>query len=384
MRLAGAKYHRLPVGVPFHLDAGPQILSVVFRNDFSHGKEDRNLYLDRYELARVGDSPAADARARQDRRHRPADRAHADPAAGDDHPQFAPALAAERRPARRRADAPVRLTILYPAEGAPVYGADAVVARVSGAVGAARPAWVDLIVDGQPQGVRLLGPAAATRHAGISRSSPGSSPPARTGSPCARSTPPARATDSPAQTRQRAGSSAVHARTVRARRVFARPPGLRARAARTRRRADPRRERVAQQPARFQLRDARRAGRPAHGLPEVPAHRRRIPGRPPARWPSGSAATTRCARGSPPGPRTISPPGSTRPRPRRSGTSTSISAAWASRRSPTCSASARTARRCSPISTRKRATPASSTKTTRARSWNCTRSACTAATSRPT
>ena len=58
VRLTGSKYHRLPVGTPIHLDAGPQILSVVYRNDFNHGKEDRNLYLDRYEIARVGDSPA--------------------------------------------------------------------------------------------------------------------------------------------------------------------------------------------------------------------------------------------------------------------------------------------------------------------------------------
>ena len=38
---------------------------MVFRNDFQHGKEDRNLYLDRYEIARVGDSRRPSARTRQ-------------------------------------------------------------------------------------------------------------------------------------------------------------------------------------------------------------------------------------------------------------------------------------------------------------------------------
>ncbi len=48
----------------------------------------------------------------------------------------------------------------YPAEGASVFGADAVVARVPGG-GMTRPAWVDILVDGQPQGVRSQSPSPA-------------------------------------------------------------------------------------------------------------------------------------------------------------------------------------------------------------------------------
>ncbi len=159
VRLAGAKYHRLPVGGPIHLDAGPQVLSVVFRNDFQHGKEDRNLYLDRYEIARVGDTAAP-----------PPAPGKGPPVAQTHAPQPQPPATSilnsptpmQTGTAPAAADAPPRLSILYPAEGASVYGADAVVARVSGAVGLSRPAWVDLVIDGQPQGVRVLGPAVAT------------------------------------------------------------------------------------------------------------------------------------------------------------------------------------------------------------------------------
>lgn len=157
VRLAGAKYHRLPVGTPIHLDAGPQFLTVVFRNDFNHGKEDRNLYLDRYEIARVGDTaapPPAPGKGPQ-----PVQVRQPQPPATSILNSPTPA---QTGTAPVAADAPARLSILYPAEGASVHGADAVVARVSGAVGASRPAWVDLVIDGQPQGIRLLGPAAAT------------------------------------------------------------------------------------------------------------------------------------------------------------------------------------------------------------------------------
>lgn len=57
-RLATEGWHRLPVGPPITLEAGPQMLTVVFRNDFASGKSDRNLALDRYELARVGGAAA--------------------------------------------------------------------------------------------------------------------------------------------------------------------------------------------------------------------------------------------------------------------------------------------------------------------------------------
>ena len=132
VRLAGNKYHRLPVGTPVHLDAGPELLTVEFRNDTNVGKEDRNLFLDRYELVRVGDSlPEAAPAPKTARVPVPAAPL---PAFSAEPPDFRP-------------------TIAYPANGASIFGADAVVARIPGG-GVVRPAWVDLLVDGQPQGVR--------------------------------------------------------------------------------------------------------------------------------------------------------------------------------------------------------------------------------------
>ncbi len=59
-RLADGDWHRIPIGRPIRLGAGAQTLTVRFLNDFANGKNnDRNLYLDRYELVRVSaDSPA--------------------------------------------------------------------------------------------------------------------------------------------------------------------------------------------------------------------------------------------------------------------------------------------------------------------------------------
>lgn len=53
-RLAAVDWHRTPVGLPLRLDAGERRLVVQFRNDFARGQTvDRNLFLDRFELARV-------------------------------------------------------------------------------------------------------------------------------------------------------------------------------------------------------------------------------------------------------------------------------------------------------------------------------------------
>jgi len=58
-RLFDKGWHRVPVGRPVRLDAGPHMLTVYFLNDFHvPNAADRNLYLDRYEVARV-DAPAA-------------------------------------------------------------------------------------------------------------------------------------------------------------------------------------------------------------------------------------------------------------------------------------------------------------------------------------
>lgn len=54
-RLVSETWHRVPVGRPVALEAGARTLTVLFMNDFYAEKlADRNLYLDRFELARVG------------------------------------------------------------------------------------------------------------------------------------------------------------------------------------------------------------------------------------------------------------------------------------------------------------------------------------------
>ncbi len=157
-RLSSDKYHRVPVGGPVFLKDGWQMLTVRFINDFSVGKEDRNFFLDEYEIARVGDAPtAASAAAAPATVGAPASAnlAAAVATAAAKVDATAPA-AAQPAPAYRPG-------ILYPANGASVFGVDAVVARVAngGGNGPAAPAWMDVIVDGQPQGVRTAKSAGA-------------------------------------------------------------------------------------------------------------------------------------------------------------------------------------------------------------------------------
>ena len=142
VRLASPKYHRLPVGGRFPLTAGPQLLTLAYRNDFNVGKEDRNLYFDRFELVRVGDTPPAP------------------PAEPKPKPAAGPVLAAQpthlNPPPAAAPDAPAppppKLTLLYPAGNANVFGADAVVARYA----SPEPmSWIDVLVDAQPQGLRI-------------------------------------------------------------------------------------------------------------------------------------------------------------------------------------------------------------------------------------
>lgn len=55
-QLVHNRWHRVILGRPFSLEAGPQILTLLFQNDFYvQALSDRNLYLDRYELLRVED-----------------------------------------------------------------------------------------------------------------------------------------------------------------------------------------------------------------------------------------------------------------------------------------------------------------------------------------
>jgi hypothetical protein len=139
VRLTGAQYHRAPVGTPIHLDAGPQMLTLQFKNDFFEGKQDRNLYLDRYELMRVGDSPP------------PAGGGLAQGALLPRKPGLLPPAPLGEAAAAAAPTALPQLSILYPANGAEVYGADAVVARAIG--GLERPDWVDVAIDGVLQRV---------------------------------------------------------------------------------------------------------------------------------------------------------------------------------------------------------------------------------------
>ena len=152
-RLSGAKYHRTPLGRPFHLDAGWQILTVRFLNDFNANKEDRNLYLDTCEIARVGALPTTPATNAPIGAPAPVNLAAAAATA------TANAAATTPFPPAAGTTAEYHPAILYPANGARVFGADAVVARVTG--GGDRllpPAWVDILLDGQPQGVRVASP----------------------------------------------------------------------------------------------------------------------------------------------------------------------------------------------------------------------------------
>jgi uncharacterized protein (DUF1800 family) len=149
VRMVGNKYQRLPIGAPIGLEAGPQVLTVQFKNDFSAAKEDRNAYLDRYELVRVGDSAPAPAPADKKKPDQPAAEKPAPP------PAMLPVAASGPNPAPPVP--PPRLNVLYPANGAEVFGVDAVVARTAGNTPLA---WADLLIDGQPQGLRCQNPPA--------------------------------------------------------------------------------------------------------------------------------------------------------------------------------------------------------------------------------
>ncbi len=156
VRLASGKYHRMPVGTPVHLDAGPQVLTLQFKNGFGQGKESRKFYFDRYEIQRVGETAAdyaGPATALNPTASLPRD---ASPLAASAAAQAmalinAPSVAS-LLPA---VDAPPRLGILYPANGAMAYDADAVVAF---AANGARLVWADLLIDDQPQNLRRLNP----------------------------------------------------------------------------------------------------------------------------------------------------------------------------------------------------------------------------------
>lgn len=150
-RLTGTKYHRIPVGGPVHLKTGWQMLTVRFANDFAVGKEDRNLYLDRYEIARVGDGSGATVIT-------PGTTAPVNLSAAVATASARAASAAPMAPTFQTSSE-YHPGVLYPANGANVFGVDAVVARVTGGSTLIPPAWVDVVVDGQPQGVRGVSPA---------------------------------------------------------------------------------------------------------------------------------------------------------------------------------------------------------------------------------
>ena len=154
VRVSSSRYERIPVGEPVRLESGPRMFSVVYRNDFNHGKEDRNVYFDRWEVARVGDLPPLpppdSSKGNDHHRANQPPMLAANPAAGllPKPPDF-PALA----------PLPPAVDVLYPPSNARVYGLDAAVARLADV--AARAAWVDLLIDDQPQGERMQGPALA-------------------------------------------------------------------------------------------------------------------------------------------------------------------------------------------------------------------------------
>jgi uncharacterized protein (DUF1800 family) len=150
VRLPGSKYERVPIGTPIHLDAGPQVLTVQFKNGFGAAHENRNLFLDTYELAQV-DEGASAADPAQPGAVTQAKSPAQPPPSGLHNPGPAvpvPALTAASTP---------ELNILYPANGAGLFGADAVVVQVSG--GTAHVDTADLLIDGRLQDVALRNPA---------------------------------------------------------------------------------------------------------------------------------------------------------------------------------------------------------------------------------
>jgi uncharacterized protein (DUF1800 family) len=156
VRVVGSKYGRVPVGQPVYLDAGPQILTVQFKNGFGGGKENRDLMLDRYEIAWVDGGPPTSVTPANPGRIAATAQAH--PAmpglAGSLHnqPPVAPL------PELTGAAIP-QLNVLYPANGAGVFGADAVVVQPAGDTSTIDQ--VDVLLDGQLQHVALR-PASAS------------------------------------------------------------------------------------------------------------------------------------------------------------------------------------------------------------------------------
>ncbi|MBV9127884.1 MAG: DUF1800 family protein, partial [Verrucomicrobia bacterium] len=152
-RLVHAGWHRLPLGAPVKLDAGPAVLTVQFKNDFAHGKEDRNLYLDRFELMRIDGSAEETGK--------PAGVVLINNNVAAPSPPASPS----QTPVLNRNPPPSALAValLYPRNGQDIFGTDAVIARVNANAGSgdatARPlAWADVLLDGQPLGVRLENP----------------------------------------------------------------------------------------------------------------------------------------------------------------------------------------------------------------------------------
>jgi uncharacterized protein (DUF1800 family) len=147
VRVVGSKYGRVPVGHPIFLDAGPQILTVQFKNGFGGGKENRDLMLDRYEIAWVDAGPPAPANSGRLAAPAPVHPAVAGLAGGlHIQPPVAPL------PELTGAAIP-QLNVLYPANGANVFGADAVVVQPAGDASAIDQ--MDVLLDGQLQHVAL-------------------------------------------------------------------------------------------------------------------------------------------------------------------------------------------------------------------------------------
>ena len=124
VRVSSSAYERIPVGAPVRVEGGPRMFSVVYRNDFNHGKEDRNVYFDRWELARVGDLPPEPPKANNDHpQARPVPPAlAANPAAGllprpPDFPALAPCP--RRRTCSIRPTAPTSSRWMPPWRGSP-------------------------------------------------------------------------------------------------------------------------------------------------------------------------------------------------------------------------------------------------------------------------
>ena len=144
-RLAMRERHRLPVGVPVRLEQGPHVLTVQFRNDFYVEKTgDRNMWLDRFELAKVRTSARNSASGQ--------DSMMMGMGATEPKPMMMAAMDSSEAPTKSE---PVRLAFKEPLDGRQINGPVTIEALCRWAqYNPANAPAVDLLVNGRNAGTQ--------------------------------------------------------------------------------------------------------------------------------------------------------------------------------------------------------------------------------------